>query len=49
MNGITKETVTMPKTSRDSAQKHLSTYKNFQEGIANQCFAVLSGVQFECD
>jgi hypothetical protein len=60
MNGITKETVIEEKKSmedsmasrlysRDSALKNLDNVKNFQNGIANQCFAMLSGIQFECD
>jgi hypothetical protein len=48
INGVTMETVNMPKKSKSSAQKHLNTYNYFQQGIANQCFAMLSGIQFEC-
>lgn len=49
MNGVTKETVTMPKKSKSSTQKHLDTYNYFQQGITNQCFAMLSGMTFECE
>jgi hypothetical protein len=49
MNGVTKETVVMPRLKKSSAQRHVDTYNYFQQGIANQCFAMLSGIQFECD
>lgn len=39
----------MPKKSKSSTQKHLDTYNYFQQGITNQCFAMLSGMTFECE